>query len=436
MLDFIYNKIIIPLLIFYFRKIKKNNSKFIEREQEIETLWDTFADIPIYKKIIWIHSASMGEFEQIKPVIEELKKNRDYLYIVASFFSPSGYKNQQDYPYVDKMCYMPIDTKENAAKFVAAIHPDIAIFVRYEIWRNHLLELKKLNIPTILVNATMPTNNLYRTSWLTRAFLKENYDLFHSILTTGSRHTEFFEKLGINAEIRTLTDTRFDRIIKKVEEARIYEVLDRRIFDTKELVIVAGSIWEEDEKILLPAIKSVREQIDAQIKVIYVPHEPTEEHIDNLTNKIPAHALSSRIRQCLLDKGCQWVHQKLKDKDIIVDEIGYLLGLYYYGHIAYIGGAFGEGIHSVIEPAGFGLPIISGPNLSKSTDAQFLKKNKALKVVRNAKELADWLKFLILNNEFRSELGRIAKEYVYHSAGSSKIVADKIISILYNTEKE
>lgn len=436
MIDFIYNKIVIPFLIFYFRKIKKNNSKFLEREKEIQSQWNSFSDIPVYKKIIWIHSASMGEFEQIKPVIEELKKNRDYLYIVASFFSPSGYNNQKDYPYIDKICYMPIDTKENAERFVSSIHPDIAIFVRYEIWRNHLLELRKLNIPTILVNATMPSNKFYRTCSLTRAFLRNNLNLFDLILTTGSRHTEFFENLGVKSEIRTLTDTRFDRIIQKVEEARIYEVLDKRILDPDELVIVAGSIWEEDEEVLLPAIKSVREEIDAQIKLIYVPHEPTEEHIEDLSSKIPSHALSSRIRQCLLEKGCKWVHEKLKGKDIIVDEIGYLLGLYYYGHIAYVGGAFGKGVHSVIEPAGFGLPIITGPNLSKSTDAQYLKKSKALKVVKNAKELADWLKFLVLNNEFRRELGRIAKEYVYQSAGSSKIVTDKIINILYNKEKE
>lgn len=432
MIDFIYNKLIIPLLIFYFKKIQKNNAKFLEREKEIKSMWDTISDIPTYKKVVWIHSASMGEFEQIKPVIEELKKNRDYLYIIASFFSPSGYKNQKDYPLLDKVCYMPIDTKENAEKFIKTIHPDIAIFVRYEIWRNHLLELKKHNIPAILVNATMPSNKFYRSCTLTRAFLRYNLNLFDLILTSGSRHTDFFDKLNVDTEIRTLTDTRFDRIIQKVEEARIYEVLDKRIFDPNEIVIIAGSIWEEDEKILLLAIKSVREQIEAHIKVIYVPHEPTEEHIEKLSALIPSHALSSRIRQCLTEKGCKWVHEKLIGKDIIVDEIGYLLGLYYYGHIAYVGGAFGKGIHSVIEPAGYGLPIISGPNLSKSTDAQYLKKSKALKVINNTKELTDWLKFLILNDEFRRELGRIAKEYVYHSAGSSKIVVEKIISILYS----
>lgn len=412
--------------------MKKNNSKYLERQNVIEASWDIFKDIPHYKKVIWIHSASMGEFEQIKPVIEELKKNRDYLYIVASFFSPSGYNNQKNYPLVDKICYMPLDTKQNAEKFLEAINPDIAVFVRYEIWRNHLLELKKRDIPAILVNATMPTNNLYRKSTFTRFFLRDNLNLFSLILTSGSRHTNYFEQLNLNCEIRTLTDTRFDRIIFKVEESKVYEVLDHRIFDEKEIIIVAGSIWEKDEKILLPAINNVRKEIDAHIKVIYVPHEPTEEHIDNLAALVPSHAIFSRIRECLLDKGCKWVYEKLLGKDIIVDEIGYLLGLYKYGHIAYVGGAFGEGIHSVAEPAGFGLPIISGPNLSKSTDAQLLNKNKALKVVKNEKELTDWLKFLILNTEFRKEYGRIAKEYVYSSAGSSKIVVNRIIDILYN----
>lgn len=416
--------------------MKRNNSKYLEREEAIAASWDMFSDMPHFKKVIWIHSASMGEFEQIKPVIEELREKRDYLYIVASFFSPSGYKNQKDYPLVDKVCYMPIDTKENAERFISSINPEIAIFVRYEIWRNHLLELKKRNIPAILVNATMPTNNFYRNSTFTRYFLRDNLNLFNLILTSGSRHTHYFDHLDLKTEVRTLTDTRFDRIIQKVEESKTFEILDYRIFEPNELIIVAGSIWEQDEKILLPAINQVRKEIDANIKVIFVPHEPTEEHIDNLSAKVPAHALSSRIRQCLMDKGCKWVHEKLLGKDIIVDEIGYLLGLYKYGHIAYIGGAFGEGIHSVIEPAGFGLPIISGPNLSKSTDAQLLNKSKALKVIKNQKELADWLKFLILNIDFRKEYGRIAKEYVYNSAGSSKMVADKIISILYNEQEK
>lgn len=422
------------MIIFFFKKLKKNNSKYLEREEVIENSWGMFSDIPHFKKVIWIHSASMGEFEQIKPVIEELKKNRDYLYIIASFFSPSGYNNQKDYPLVDKVCYMPIDTKENAERFISSINPDIAIFVRYEIWRNHLLELKKRNIPAILVNATMPSNNFYRNSTFTRYFLRDNLNLFELILTSGSRHTHYFDHLGLKTEIRTLTDTRFDRIIQKVEEYKVKEVFDYKIFAQNEIIIVAGSIWEQDEKILLPAIDKVRKEIDANIKVIYVPHEPTEEHIDNLSTKIPTHALSSRIRECLLDKGCKWVHEKLLGKDIIVDEIGYLLGLYKYGHIAYIGGAFGEGVHSVAEPAGFGIPIISGPNLSKSTDAQLLNKNKALKIVKNQKELTDWLKFLILNTDFRKEYGRIAKEYVYNSAGSSKMVADRIINILYDEQ--
>lgn len=378
----------------------------------------------------------MGEFEQIKPVIEELKRNRDYIYIVASFFSPSGYENQKKYPYVDKVCYMPIDTKDNAERFVNSIRPDIAVFVRYEIWRNHLLELKKRKIPAVLVNATMPTNNFYRNSSITRIFLRENLNLFKLILTAGSRHTHYFDQLSLKAEVRTLTDTRFDRIVQKIEEYQTDDVLDYRIFDPKEIIIVAGSIWEEDEKILIPSISNVRKEIDAHIKVIYVPHEPTEEHIDELSVKVPSHALSSRIRECLKDKGCKWVHEKLLGKDIIVDEIGYLLGLYKYAHIAYIGGAFGQGIHSVIEPAGYGLPLISGPNLSKSTDAQLLSKNKSLRTIKNEKELTDWLKFLILNYDFRKEYGRIAKEYVYNSAGSSKLVVDKIINILYNKEKK
>ncbi len=422
-----------PLLTYFFKNFSKNKEKFLERERIVEESWAGLKQYPHLKKRVLIHSASMGEFEQIKPIIEELKSRNPSLYIICSFFSPSGLNNAKNYKFADKLCYLPIDTKDNMERFVQSINPDIAIIVRYEIWRNFIKSLFHKHIPIILVNATMPTNNFFRTCFLPRQYLYQTLSMLTVILTAGSRHTNFFDGLHLKyTEVRTLTDTRFDRIVKYIKDINQTDVLDPNIFADDEIKIVAGSTWAPDEEILIKAVANVRKALDVKIRVIYVPHEPTEENLDNLCAKLGPHVLYSKLIQCYSKYTVSDLKEKINSRDFVIDKIGILLCLYSFADIAYIGGAFGDGIHSVTEAAVYGIPIISGPKLEKSTDAKNLTKNKALKTINNAKELEDWLKLLIVNKEYRKDLGRIAKEYVYNSAGSSKIVTDKIIKYLYD----
>jgi 3-deoxy-D-manno-octulosonic-acid transferase len=436
LIDFIYNKIVLPLLTYFFKNFSKNKEKFLERERIIEESWAGLKKYPHLQKRVLIHSASMGEFEQVKPIIEELKAKDDSLYIICSFFSPSGLNNAKNYKFADKICYLPIDTDENMERFVQSIKPDIAIIVRYEIWRNLIRSLFHKHIPIILVNATMPTNNFFRTCFLPRKYLFQTLSLLTTIFTAGSRHTHYFDGLHLkNTEVRTLTDTRFDRIVKYSESINHNEILDTDLFDADELIIVAGSIWNVDEDIIIKAVANVRKSLDVKIRVIYVPHEPTEENLDNLCAKLGPHILYSKLIQCYGEYTISDLKEKINYRDFVIDKVGILLSLYSFADIAYIGGAFGDGIHSVTEAAVYGIPIISGPKLEKSTDAKNLTKNKALKTINNTKELEDWLKLLIVNKEYRKDLGRMAKEYVYNSAGSSKIVIDRILDYLNENEK-
>lgn len=425
-MDFLYNYIFLPLALIYVRIWKNFNKKLKVREEEVFKSWDNLNNLPEDKIRIWFHSASMGEFEQAKPVIELLKKQIPNVFIIASFFSPSGYNTQQKYKYIDRVCYIPLDKKKNAVEFLNLINPDFAIFVRYEIWRNHLLELKKRNITTYLINATKPTNNFFANFPLSRRFIKSNMKLFDKIYTTGTKHTKYFVGLGIKHTIRTLTDTRFDRIIEIVEDSQINLLLPKEIFDDKELILVAGSIWEKDEDIIIEGVKNIKKTLDIPLKVIYVPHEPTEDNIERLSLKLENYALLSKIQDCLKTKSCKWLQEKLTGRDIIVDSIGYLLRLYNYADFAYIGGAFGEGVHSVTEAAGYGLPLCTGPNLSKSTDAQILHKMRILTVINNKNDFEVWLKKMCLNPTLRNEAGRLAKEYIYQAAGSSKYIVNSI----------
>ncbi len=429
-MDFLYNYIFLPLALIYVNVWKHFNQKLKIREEEVFKSWENLEDLPNDVVRIWFHSASMGEFEQAKPVIELLKQKIPDVFIIASFFSPSGYNTQQKYKFVDRVCYIPLDLKYYAEEFIELIKPDFAVFVRYEIWRNHLLELKKRNIPTYLINATKPTNNFFANFPLTRSFHKSNMKLFDKIYTTGTTHTKYFLSLGLKHKVRTLTDTRFDRIIEFVEDSKRFLILPKEIFSTDELILVAGSTWEKDEEIIIQGVKNIKQTLDMPIKVIFVPHEPTEENIERITLKLENYALLSKIIECLKTKSCKWLNEKLTGRDIVVDSIGYLLRLYNYADFAYIGGAFGEGVHSVTEAAGYGLPLCTGPNLSKSSDAQILRKMGVLTTINNQNDFEIWLKKMCLNPTLRGEMGRLAQEYIYQAAGSSKYIVSSIIQKL------
>lgn len=418
-----YNFIIIPILFIIRAVLKLTNKKMSKRESSWRKTLETIPK-PNGTKRILFHAASMGEFEQAKPVIEHIKSKYPNIFIVCSFYSPSGYETQKTYEFADAIVYMPFDTKRNASAYLDFISPDIAVFVRYEIWHNHLSELKRRNIPAILISATMPNNKFIRDFPILKDFTRANYSLFHKIYTTGYKHTQFFENIEVRSEIITHNDTRADRIIEKVESSKDYPILPLKPFNNNHLTLVAGSSWPEDETLILQA----QEMLQHNINIIFVPHEPTEKHISTLISKINSqYVLLSEIEKI---KDISGISKKLKDCILIVDSIGKLLNLYSLADAVYIGGAFRDGVHSVSEPAGYGLALCSGPNIDVSPDAVDLLDIEALKIVKNAVELANWLRKIIENEEYRTKICKKSKQYIYNKKGASSLIAIHLIEML------
>jgi 3-deoxy-D-manno-octulosonic-acid transferase len=417
---FLYNFIILPFLMVIKAFVQPFNKKLKEREGMWEDVLDEFLEIEskFTGKRVWFHAASMGEFEQAKPVIEQIKADNTDIHVIVSFYSPSGYNNQKDYEFADAVLYMPIDLGQNARYFINSIKPDIAVFVRYEIWYNHLSYLNRRHIPTLLICATMPGSSAMRENFLLRSFLKKSYRLFTSIYTINEQQTEFFRKLGIE-HVETLTDTRFDRIAKTVDLARRNPILGRNFIREDDFILVAGSSWQPCEKMIIDSYVSIQEYKDKKIKLVLVPHEPTEEHINDLVMQLGKYVLLSEYENN--------PNEDYSDTQImVVDGIGKLLKLYSSADAAYIGGGFGVGIHSVTEPAGYGIPLSTGPKIDNSPDAVQLHKQGAISIVENADSFSNWMKLLIDNPEETGRIGKIAHDFVHKQKGSSEKIARAI----------
>ncbi len=387
-------------------------------------------DFPVYdfrnEFTIWVHAASMGEFEQAKPLIEMIKSYNPELKVVVSFFSPSGYNNQKNYRYADYILYLPLDTKRNAQEFISRINPNIAIFVRYEIWHNYLLELNKNNIPTYLICATKPSNKLMYENPIIKSFTRLNYSSFSKIYTVGEEHTDFFKALAITTEIKTTADIRFDRILSIIGEARNQPIIPREIFSEEDLVLVAGSTWEPDEDLILNGWNMLAGEQKQKIRLVFVPHEPTEKHLGLLLSKLSNYILLSQLEEKLNNNSPTELKKDLSGKILVVDSIGKLLRLYAAADIAYIGGAFGVGVHSVAEPAGYSLPLATGPRYINSPDAIALLSLQALTILKNPAEFKTWIEG-ISEDISRNSIGKISFDYIYKGAGWTQKIFSEIL---------
>lgn len=418
----LYNAVLLPLASAAFFIGSWFSKKLDLRVRGVHASWLQLAQLqPAVGKRVWFHASSMGEFEQAKPIIEALKKQHPHIHIVVSFFSPSGYEHQKNYSFADMVLYMPLDTIANARRFVSLLQPDAAVFVRYDIWRNHLAALHRNGIPTVLVCATLnPKSLLLSATFL--AFTRSTYNLFSAIYTAGKSETQRFTEFAIAAapRLQTSVDTRFDRIAAQVQHAREHPVLPRNLFAPTDIVCMAGSTWEPDETMLLQAYNSLHENIRAVLRLVIVPHEPTVNTVQRLMAALPNAKTLSSIEQEIQN------NQQPVFKHIIVDSIGKLLRLYTHAHGAYIGGGFGDGVHSVTEPAGYGLPLACGPDISRARDAIALHERGALTVLNTVQETSAWLTELCTSATMREQQGTIAHNYVYSSVGHSTAIANDI----------
>ncbi len=390
--------------------------KFNEREKNIKSSLQNLNLLDTSKSTIWFHAASVGEFEQAKPIIELLKEHNPEIQIVCSFFSPSAFNTQRHYPFADAIIYLPLDLPTNTKKLINKIKPKLVVFVRYELWANYLNELKNYHIPVFLVNATAPNQNFFNRTFLMKKFYKYVFSLFDAIFTVNATHTEYFTKLGLKQQsVHTLTDTRFDRIAQKVSASKQNKLLPDDLLED-ELIFIAGSIWKRDFEIIKLAIEDYNRKNTQKITSILVPHEPNEEFLQYIESNLPQAIRFSKL---------QLSSQKVASGGVLlVDSTGKLLMLYSNAKFAYVGGAFGVGVHSLTEPAGYGLPVACGPNCYNSPDAKPMLDAGALRVIHNDGELRIWISEMANNNELRNHQAKAAYNYVHSKVGSTQKIID------------
>lgn len=378
-------------------------AKMIEGQQATFTVLE--GNINPKHEYVWFHAASLGEFEQGRPLIEKIKKEYPDISILLSFFSPSGYEVRKNYPLADVVCYLPFDTPENARRFVEITKPVAAIFIKYEFWGNYLQALKQRNIPVYLISAIFRPSQSFFQWWggMFRTMLKCYSHLF--VQDEASR--KLLETIGID-NVTVSGDTRFDRVSSIMESTRSIEGMDE--FRTNaSLVMVVGSSWGLDEDIYIPWLNE-----HPQVKTIIAPHEFNAERLS---------ALKSRLGEgaCLLSE----IHNGKKNPSevshVIVDSFGLLSSLYRYGDMAYVGGGFGAGIHNINEAAVYGIPVIFGPHNAKFKEAQDLKECGGAIEISGSGSF-DKAMEKMLDEDERKRRGRIAGDYIASHIGATDVI--------------
>jgi 3-deoxy-D-manno-octulosonic-acid transferase len=363
-------------------------------------------------KTIWFHAASLGEFEQGLPVMEKIKARYPNHKIVVTFFSPSGYEVRKNNIIADATVYLPLDTKSNAKQFLKLVHPDLVFFIKYEYWPNYLNELKKVTTRTYLISGIFRENQAF-FKWY-GGFYRNALKAFDYFFVQNESSKLLLQKLGFNT-VKISGDTRFDRVVAILERDNSLDFIHQ--FKNNATTIVIGSSWPKDESLLVNYINHTNEKV----KFIIAPHNIKVEQIQELKNSISKKTILFSEKENI----------DLATYDVlIIDTIGILTKIYSYADIAYVGGGFGNpGVHNILEPATFGIPIIVGPNFSHFAEAVALVHQEGCVSISNQNELNDAFSNLISNEDVRHEKGHICSTFVQMNKGATDIIMNQIRNI-------
>lgn len=396
-------RVLLPVLAIFSKKIKL----FVEgRKQSFDKLKPLQG-----KEVVWFHVASLGEFEQARPIIEEVKNHYPNYKILVSFFSPSGYEVRKNYTLADVVCYLPLDSKSNAIRFVDSVNPKLAIFIKYEFWPNMLFALQKKKCTTILVSGIFRENQIF-FEWYGK-LMRRALDSFDHFFVQNSESKELLKSLAFG-NVTISGDTRFDRVYKILKEKKSLDFIEE--FQNNKLTIVAGSTWKEDESLLLKYIDK-----SEGIKFIIAPHNINEKSISDLKAMV-----SKRVV----------LYSEKEDKNLseyevlIIDTIGLLTKIYRYADIAYVGGGLKTGLHNVLEPATFGVPVVIGNKYDKFKEAKELVELQACFSIQNQKEMDEIFDKLLTDEIFRVTAGKSAGSYIQKNQGATEIIMNYINTIL------
>lgn len=362
-------------------------------------------------KTIWFHAASLGEYEQGLPVIEAMKQQFPNHKIVVTFFSPSGYEVRKNNTVADVTVYLPLDTISNAKKFISLVHPEMAFFIKYEYWPNYLNELKKQQIKTYLISGILRENQAF-FKWY-GGFYRNALQTFDYFFVQNESSKKLLQSIGFH-NVKVSGDTRFDRVVSILERDNSLDFIEQ--FKDNKTTIVIGSSWPKDETLLVNYIN----QSSDDVKFIIAPHNIKSEQIQELKNSISKKTLLFSEKD----------NVDLSNSNVfIIDTIGILTKIYSYANIAYVGGGFGNpGVHNILEPATFGVPVVIGPNYSHFAEATALVNMEGCISIQNQTQLNEAFDLLLHNEDERLEKGHICSTFVQMNKGATQTIINHILS--------
>ena len=361
-------------------------------------------------KTIWFHAASLGEYEQGLPVIEMIRQQFPTHKIVVTFFSPSGYEVRKNNAIADVTVYLPLDTISNAKQFVELVHPEMAFFIKYEYWPNYLNELKKQQIKTYLISGILRENQAF-FKWY-GGFYRNALKTFEFFFVQNESSRNLLQSIGFN-NVKVSGDTRFDRVVSILERDNSLDFIEQ--FKDNTTTIVIGSSWPKDETLLVNYIN----QSSDDVKFIIAPHNIKSEQIQELKNSIAKKTVLFSEKN----------NVDLSNSNVfIIDTIGILTKIYSYADIAYVGGGFGNpGVHNILEPATFGVPVVIGPNYSHFAEATALVNMEGCISIQNQNQLNEAFDLLLHNEDERLEKGHICSTFVQMNKGATQTIMNHIL---------
>ena len=390
-----FTSILLPIIALFNKKIKL----FVDGRKQ------TFSKITALKndEVIWFHAASLGEFEQARPIIEDLKSSFTNYKILVTFFSPSGYEIRKNYELADVICYLPLDSKSNAQQFIGSLQIKFAVFIKYEFWPNFLFELKRKEIPTLLVSGIFRENQLFFKSY--GNFMRNSLKAFHHFFLQDESSKKLLESIDYHNNT-VVGDTRFDRVSKILQQNNSLDFISE--FKNNQYTIVAGSTWKEDEELLVNYINNVSSNGE---KFIIAPHNINSEAILKLKKSILKKSVLFSEKEGKILSDCQV---------LIVDTIGILTKIYAAADVAYVGGGLKTGLHNILEPATFGIPVVIGNTYQKFKEAVDLVRLNGCISISNQSEFSTIFTKLKQDENFRIATGNINKNYIQEHLGATQ----------------
>jgi 3-deoxy-D-manno-octulosonic-acid transferase len=361
---------------------------------------------------IWVHTASLGEFEQGLPVIKALKNSYPDHRILVTFFSPSGFEVKKNSKEADLITYLPFDSRGKVKSFLDKVEPVLAIFVKYEIWPNYLYELKRRKIPTLLISGIFNSDQIY-FKWYGR-FMRNALSQFSHYFVQDTNSETLLRSVGL-IEISISGDTRFDRVNEILGRDNRLNFMEK--FKKDHICLVMGSTWPEDEALLTQWLPNVPENV----RIVIAPHDIKKEHLQALRKSLPQDSVN------YTEAG---EAELLSCRFLVLDTIGILTKVYSYADIAYVGGGFATGLHNTLEPAVFGIPVITGPNFQGFKEAEAMVELGGISVIENSESFADTLGKLLEDESVRKRQGAINSDYIIAQKGATEKIINYIATHL------